>query len=120
MSHCRLLLHALGALLLSFGVAHAQTSVDVGDCTPGDLKCVDDSVLLVCECYDDVGVVDGVEQAIVVCVWEHTGDACGQPPPPVRPPACTEAYAGATFDFVDEVKECTCSPEVGCRWTTHY
>ena len=106
---------AVVAILITSGTAFAQRTVDLGNCTPGDLKCAVDTVL-VCDCYDEWREIDGVEQRLTVCVWEETGDDCGKPVVPVQPPPCNESYVGATFEFTDEVKECSCNDETGCMW----
>ena len=113
-------LPALVAALVAFGTAHAQNAVDVGSCTPGDLKCAADTVVLVCECFDRWHEIDGAKELLTVCLWEDTGERCGQPPAPVQPPPCNESYDGATFEFIDEVKVCSCSDETGCRWVKNY
>lgn len=114
-----MLMAGLMAALVAYGSAHARNAVDIGNCTPGDRKCAADTVLA-CECYDEWREIDGVEELLLVCGWEDTGEDCGQSAAPVRPPPCNESYDGATFEFVDEVKVCSCSDETGCRWTKDY
>lgn len=109
----------MAAVTLAANTALAQKAVDVGNCTPGDLKCAAD-IVLVCECYDEWREIDGGDELLTVCVWEDTGEDCGKPAPPPRPPPCNESYEGATFEFTDEIKECFCDAETGCRWRTDY
>ena len=106
----------LGVFLAS-NVALAQSRVDAG-CTPGDLKCTAD-ILLICQCYEEWMETDDGEELLTFCVWEDTEEYCGVPDP-VQPPPCTRNYVGATFEFPDEVKVCKCHEESGCAWETDY
>lgn len=95
---------------------HAQDYVNVGDCTPGDLKCTAD-VVLMCECYEELIATDNGEEFVTACMWEATEEYCGEP---VSPPQCTRDYVGATYEFVDEIKVCKCYESSGCSWETDH
>lgn len=97
-------------LVLSSG-SLAQ-SVMVGACTPGQHECQADKVMA-CACFEEWRDIDGRETMVVVCEWEWSGESCETP---VHPPACTEAYEGATFEFPDEVKKCRCDSDGDCSW----
>lgn len=105
-------------VFLASNLALAQSRVDVG-CTPGDLKCTAD-ILLVCQCYEEWMETDDGDELLTFCVWEDTEEYCGEAPDPVQPPPCTRNYVGATFEFPDEVKVCKCYGEYGCAWETDY
>lgn len=108
----------IAGVLLSGEASLAQNSVNVGSCTPGDQKCAADRVLI-CECYDEWRETDDGETMITVCVWDDIGEYCGRKPTPIPPPACTQSRDGATFEFPDEIKECTCQGG-HCYWRTNY
>ena len=87
----------------SKSVSDIVLAQNVGACTPGEHQCQVRELML-CDCSEGM------------CAWVPVGESCGYIPPPAP---CTTSFEGATHEFPDEVKTCTCDHDTNpshCRW----
>ena len=107
------LLLFLGVLCGTLSVGTAQERIG-GNCTPGRLDCQVGQEKM-CDCFEELRIINGVEKLVVSCGWIPTGKSCGQPPGP-SVTDCTTNRQGVVTKFANGVtKTCTCR-QGNCYW----